>query len=76
MVVVEDERLLVIGIDRTADAPVAGTQVAITEIFRQGFFVVRDGLADPRAVLPVRRDDHPFFAQRMPSFFPDHWLAS
>jgi hypothetical protein len=34
-----------------------------------------DSAAAPGAILPVRRDYDPFFAQRMPSLFPDHWLS-
>ena len=33
-----------------------------------------DRLTVPWTILPVRRHDHPFFAQGMPSLFPSHTL--
>ena len=56
---------------RAADARVAGTQVAICNVVRLDHFFALNRFAAPRAILPVRRDDHPLFAQRVPAFFPD-----
>jgi hypothetical protein len=38
----------------------------------QSHFFVRDHLAIPRTILTMRGDDDPFFAKRMPAFFPRH----
>src|SRR5204863_140190 len=55
-----------------ADARVAGAQITIRQIIGQSHFFLLDCLAIPRAILPVRGHDYPFFTQRMPSFFPNH----
>ena len=71
MIVVENEDARVVVISAAADAQIAGTQVAVFDVGRQGFL---SGLADngaaPRTILAVRRDDHPLLAQRMPALFP------
>src|SRR5205807_6533116 len=70
MIVVEDENSLVLRIHCAADACVARTQIAIFNVRRNALVLPSDCLAAPWAVLPVRRDNHPLFAQRMPSLFP------
>src|SRR5258706_7844590 len=72
MIVVKDEYLLVFWIGPTADSDIAGTQIAIRNVFRQDIFFDGQGLTAPRPILPVSRDHHPFFTQRMPAFFPRH----
>jgi hypothetical protein len=72
MIVVEDEDVFVIVVALAAHASVARAQVTIRQIVRQRRLFALDRLAVPRAVLPVRGDNDPFLAQRMPSFFPDH----
>src|SRR5262249_33836603 len=42
------------------------------QIIGQRRFFTPYSLSAPRAVLPVRGDYHPLFAQWMPSFFPNH----
>src|SRR5262245_45174379 len=76
MIVIEDEGPRVIVVALAADARVAGTQVAIGQIVGQRRLFMLACFAVPRAVLPVRGDNHPLLAQRMPSFFPDHKLQS
>src|SRR5262245_37557117 len=74
MIVVKDEDVFVIVVAIAAHASVARAQVTIGQIVRQCRLFPLDRLAVPRAVLPVRGDDDPLLAQRMPSFFPDHKL--
>jgi hypothetical protein len=74
MIVVKDEYVFVIVVAPAAHASVARAQVTIGQIVRQRRLFALDRLAVPRAVLPVRGDNNPLLAQRMPSFFPDHKL--
>src|SRR4030095_790863 len=74
MIVVKDEDVFVIVVAIAAHASVARAQVTIGQIVRQRRLFALDRLAVPRAVLPVRGDNDPLLAQRMPSFFPDHKL--
>src|SRR3954464_6976488 len=69
-VVVENEDALVLRITMSVYAGVARTKVTIETI--QGYRIARavDLFAGPRTLVAVRRDDDPFFAQRMPSLFP------
>src|SRR6266511_1941901 len=68
----EDEDVFVIVVALAAHASVARAQVTLGQIVRQRRLFALDRLAVPRAVLPVRGDNDPLLAQRMPSFFPDH----
>src|SRR6266508_170321 len=72
MIVVKDEDVFVIVVALAAHASVARAQVTLGQIVRQRRLFALDRLAVPRAVLPVRGDNDPLLAQRMPSFFPDH----
>src|SRR5687768_5845358 len=70
MIVVEDEHRRVAWIPRPADALIAGTEIAGRDVF--GHRRRRDvgALALPRPVLPMRRDHHPLFTQRVPPLLP------
>jgi hypothetical protein len=62
MIVVEDERLRVPGIDMAADASISGAQITIRREGRHlgpGLF---QRLSAPRTILTMRGDNHPFFA--------------
>jgi hypothetical protein len=74
MIVFKDEYVFVIVVAIAAHASVARAQVTIGQIVRQCRIFSLDRLAIPRAILPVRGDNDPLLAQRMPSFFPDHKL--
>src|SRR5205085_11961209 len=71
VIVVEDEDAFVIRVALAAHAQVVGTEVAVGDVSGRSRLVARDRLAAPRPVLPVRRDDHPLLAQRMPTFLPN-----
>src|ERR1043165_2546236 len=62
MIVVKNKSAGVVVVARAADAKVAGTEIAISYVFRQQLFVVLDRLTAPRAVLPVSGDDDPLLA--------------
>jgi len=70
VVVVEDVGAAVLRVGLAADAHVAGTQVAAGVVGRRRRRRRAQLLTRPRAGLPMRRDDHPFLAQRMPALFP------
>ena len=74
MIVVEDEDTIVVVVPDAADARVTRTQVAVLYIcLRVARRLFTDNIAVPWPVLTMRRNDDPFLAQRMPSFFPfDH----
>jgi hypothetical protein len=72
MVVIENEGLSVFGISQTADAPITRTQITIGSIFGYIFRLVLQSPAASGTILPVRCHDYPFFAQRMPTLFPNH----
>src|SRR5436190_4730236 len=72
VVVIKDEDAVVVWIDCAADAGVAGTEITVGDIGWPGVAVMRDCLTAPGTILPMGRDDHPFFTQRMPTLFPRH----
>jgi hypothetical protein len=74
VIVIEDEGACVIVVAPAADARGAGAELTIGQMIGQRRFFRLDRLAVPGSVLPVRGDNDPFLAQRMPSFFPDHKL--
>src|SRR5438132_8447620 len=72
MVVIKNEDARVLRIDLTTHAPIAGAKIAILHVAWPRRAFMFDGLAAPGPVLAMRRNDHPFFAQRMPALFPSH----
>src|SRR5258705_1102486 len=74
MVVVEHEHRLVVGIPRSGDPLVPRTEVAIRDVRRRRLPALAHSLSEPRAIVAVRRDDHPLTAKGMPALFPDHGL--
>ena len=74
MIVVEHESVAVSVVLLAADPQIPRTEVAIGHIFRDLRLFTAHGLAAPRPVLPVRRNDHPLFPQRMPAFLPKHFF--
>src|SRR5262249_34057844 len=72
MVVVKNEGGGVRGGALAADAQGPGAQVTVAPVGGQRRPLMFDDFAVPRAVLPVRGDNDPLLAQRMPSFFPGH----
>src|SRR2546428_8936579 len=72
MVVIKNEDAGVLRIGLTTHAPVAGTEIAILHVGCLGRADMGDGLAARGPILAMRRNDHPFFAQRMPALFPSH----
>ena len=72
VIVIENERSRILSVSLATDPSVPGTQIAIRNKRRQRRVFALDGLAIPRPVLPVRGDDDPFFAERMPTLFPTH----
>lgn len=70
VVVVENVGSRVVGILLSADARVAGAEVAGGIVGRLGVDFVDGNVAAPRSILAMARHDHPLFAQRMPAFFP------
>ncbi len=72
MVVIKNEDARVLRIDLTTHAPVAGAKIAILYVRWPRRAGMGDGLTAPRPILAMRRNDHPFFAQRMPALFPSH----
>ena len=75
MVVVEDKDVGVVVVAFAADALVAGTERAISDVGRYVNRFVPHRLADPGTVVSVGGDHHPLFTQRMPALFPDHGHA-
>src|SRR5215218_2113867 len=74
MIVVEDVDRAVVGVGLSGDARVARTEIAGRVVRRVGVASLVHRLAQPGAVVAMRRDDQPFAAQRMPALFPDHGL--
>src|SRR2546430_14682943 len=72
MVIIKNEDARVLRIDLTTHAPIAGAKIAILHVAWPRRAFMFDGLAAPGPVLAMRRNDHPFFAQRMPALFPSH----
>src|SRR5205085_448437 len=70
VVVVEDEGLLVTRVGLAAHAMVAGAEVAGGVVHGRSLLFARDRLAAPRPVLPVRRNNNPLLAQRVPALLP------
>ena len=72
VIVVEDERALILRISPAADPRVSGAKVTVGNIVGQPRRVVLDGLADPGTILPVSSNYNPFLTQRVPTLFPYH----
>jgi len=72
VIIVEYEDLFVIWVGLSANSGVARTKEAVRNVVRKNRLFGRDLLAAPRPVLAMSGDNDPFFAQRMPSFFPRH----
>ena len=64
-VVVEDEGVGVVGIAVAVRAPVARAEVAVRVVGERRRCRRPLGLADPRPLVAVRRDQHPFAGQRV-----------
>src|SRR5687768_15840381 len=74
MIVIENVGLVVLRIDRPANAHISRAEVTVGEVRRQRRSVLLHGAATPGTILPVCRDDHPLFSQRMPPLFPRHFV--
>src|SRR5262245_20892271 len=70
-VVIKDERAGVVVVVLTVDAHIARAEITVRDIIRNRLLRMFDDPATPGTILPVRSNDHPFFAQRMPSLFPN-----
>src|SRR5687767_5648059 len=70
MIVVEDERAGVVRVGLAADTRVTGTQVAAGVVRRRRGRRRPHMAARPGARLPMRRDDHPLLAERVPALLP------
>jgi hypothetical protein len=75
MIIVENECAGVWRIALTADAPVAGAEVTVRQILWQFRRLMLNGFPVPGPVLTVCCHDNPFFAQWVPSFFPNHMIS-
>src|SRR6185369_3192533 len=69
-IVIEDEDAGVRIVLLAAHARVAGTEIAVGQVFGHAHAGACDASAAPGAVIPVSGDDDPLFTQRMPAFFP------
>src|SRR5436190_11713920 len=72
MVVVEDEDAPVVGILLTRDTCIPRAEITPGLVRPKRASRIANRFALPRAIVAVRRHDHPFTPQRMPSFFPKH----
>lgn len=72
MIIIENEYTPVRIVHGTVDATVPRAQVAIGSVGGQLALVSLLALAVPRAILAMRRNDHPFPAQRVPALLPGH----
>jgi hypothetical protein len=71
-IIIEHKGALISGVAGTTDAEVTGAEIAVGQVGRDVFTLDdRDGIAAPGAILPVRRDADPLFAQRVPPLLPD-----
>jgi hypothetical protein len=61
VVVIEDERRRVIRVTGSAAARVSRAEIAVWKVPGKLGSLRREGLADPRAILPVSGDDDPLF---------------
>src|SRR5882724_6106597 len=75
MIIIEDEGLPILRIDHSAYAGIARTQVAVIDVFRQLLLFLFHRAAAPGAVLAMGSNYYPFFPQRMPTLFPNHFLT-
>src|SRR5438105_549478 len=72
MIIVENKNRFIVRILLSTDAGISGAKVTIFGVFFFRLVRLGDGFPVPGAVLSMRGDDDPFFAQRMPAFFPNH----
>jgi hypothetical protein len=70
VIVVEDEDRVVIGIALAADAQVSRAEVAAVDVLRRWSRRHRSAFTLPRPILSVRRNDHPFLPEWVPSLLP------
>ena len=52
------------------DAGISWTKIAIRAVGRHRIGAAFDSRTGPGSLIAVRGDDHPFFAQGMPTLFP------
>jgi hypothetical protein len=71
VIIIKDKHALILGVDRTTYASIARTEITILLELRHEDFRTLHRLSAPRPILPVSGHDYPFFAQRMPPFFPN-----
>src|SRR5258705_2527155 len=72
MIVIENKGLPLLRVDHPADTRVASPHIEVFDVFGQLFTFIFDRTPAPGAVLAMGSNDHPFFAQGMPTFFPNH----
>src|SRR6185436_20481070 len=72
MIVIEYKPTVIIIISLAAYSQVAGAQITVGDVTWYFSAEVRQSLSIPWTILTVRRNDHPFFTQWMPTFFPGH----
>src|SRR5579883_936067 len=70
MIVVKNIGRGVSRVHRSANALIARAEIAVSHILRHSYTVCINHLAIPWAILAMRCNDYPFFAQRMPALLP------